>query len=139
LLDRVKELDPGVFTKSGVMVGLGEERGEVLQVMDDMRSASVDFLTVGQYLQPSVKHAAVDRFVEPVEFADYARMARAKGFLLVSATPLTRSSYHADRDFEALRASRDEALRAPRDEALRASRDDAPRAGQHEPQPRVAA
>ncbi len=110
LLDRVKELDPGVFTKSGVMVGLGEDRGEVLQVMDDMRSASIDFLTVGQYLQPSVKHAAVDRFVEPAEFEDYARMARAKGFLLVSATPLTRSSYHADRDFAALRDSRDAAL-----------------------------
>ena len=110
LLDRVKELDPGIFTKSGLMVGLGEARGEVLQVMDDMRSAEVDFLTIGQYLQPSVKHAAVDRFVEPAEFEDYARMARAKGFLLVSATPLTRSSYHADRDFEALRAARDASL-----------------------------
>ncbi|WP_376091075.1 lipoyl synthase [Roseomonas sp. CCTCC AB2023176] len=110
LLDRVKELDPGIFTKSGLMVGLGEERGEVLQVMDDMRSASVDFLTIGQYLQPSVKHAAVDRFVEPTEFEDYARMARSKGFLLVSATPLTRSSYHADRDFAALRAARDASL-----------------------------
>jgi len=116
LLDRVKELDPSIFTKSGVMVGLGEERGEVLQVMDDMRSASIDFLTVGQYLQPTVKHAAVDRFVEPTEFADYAAMARAKGFLLVSATPLTRSSYHADRDFAALRAAREAQLaaRAPR-------------------------
>ncbi len=110
LLDRVKELDPTIFTKSGLMVGLGEARGEVLQVMDDMRSAAVDFLTIGQYLQPTVKHAAVDRFVEPVEFEDYARMARSKGFLLVSATPLTRSSYHADRDFAELRAARERRL-----------------------------
>jgi len=110
LLDRVKELDPTIFTKSGLMVGLGEARGEVLQVMDDMRSAAVDFLTVGQYLQPTVKHAAVDRFVEPPEFEDYARMARSKGFLLVSATPLTRSSYHADRDFAELRAARERRL-----------------------------
>lgn len=106
LLDRVKRLDPTIFTKSGLMVGLGEERIEVQQVMDDMRSAEVDFLTVGQYLQPTVKHAAVARFVEPAEFEDYASMARAKGFLLVSATPLTRSSYHADRDFAALQAAR---------------------------------
>ncbi len=113
LLDRVKELDPRMFTKSGVMVGLGEGRAEVLQVMDDMRSADIDFLTVGQYLQPTVKHAAVDRFVAPAEFADYAAMARAKGFLLVSATPLTRSSYHADRDFAALRAAREAKLAAP--------------------------
>ena len=114
LLDRVKELDPGIFTKSGVMVGLGESRSEVLQVMDDMRSAEIDFLTIGQYLQPTVKHAAVDRFVEPSEFEDHARMARAKGFLLVSATPLTRSSYHADRDFAELRAAREASLRALR-------------------------
>jgi lipoyl synthase len=106
LLDRVKQLDPTIFTKSGVMVGLGEQRIEVLQVMEDLRCAEVDFLTIGQYLQPSVKHAAVDRFVTPDEFADYARMARGKGFLLVSATPLTRSSYHADRDFAALRDAR---------------------------------
>ncbi len=106
LLDRVKQLDPTIFTKSGVMVGLGEQRIEVLQVMDDLRCAEVDFLTIGQYLQPTVKHAAVDRFVTPDEFADYARMARSKGFLLVSATPLTRSSYHADRDFAALRDAR---------------------------------
>jgi len=106
LLDRAKHLDPTIFTKSGIMVGLGEERIEVLQVMDDLRSAEVDFLTIGQYLQPTVKHAAVDRFVEPAEFEDYARMARSKGFLLVSATPLTRSSYHADRDFAALKAAR---------------------------------
>ncbi|WP_043363827.1 lipoyl synthase [Belnapia sp. F-4-1] len=110
LLDGVKRLDPTIFTKSGLMVGLGEERIEVLQVMDDMRSAEVDFLTIGQYLQPSVKHAAVDRFVTPDEFEDYARMARSKGFLLVSATPLTRSSYHADRDFAALRAAREKQL-----------------------------
>ena len=106
LLDAVKRLDPTIFTKSGVMVGLGETRIEVLQVMDDMRSAEIDFLTIGQYLQPSVKHAAVDRFVTPDEFEDYARMARSKGFLLVSATPLTRSSYHADKDFEQLAAAR---------------------------------
>ena len=106
LLDRVKQLDPTIFTKSGMMVGLGEQRIEVLQVMDDLRCAEVDFLTIGQYLQPTVKHAAVDRFVTPEEFEDYARMARGKGFLLVSATPLTRSSYHADRDFASLRAAR---------------------------------
>jgi lipoic acid synthetase len=112
LLDRVKQLDPSIFTKSGIMVGLGEERIEVLQVMDDLRSAEVDFLTIGQYLQPSVKHAAVDRFVTPDEFEEYAKAARGKGFLLVSATPLTRSSYHADRDFAALRAARQAQLRA---------------------------
>ncbi len=110
LLDRVKQLDPSIFTKSGLMVGLGEERIEVQQVMEDMRSAEVDFLTIGQYLQPTVKHAAVARFVEPAEFEDYASLARAKGFLLVSATPLTRSSYHADRDFAALRAAREKRL-----------------------------
>jgi len=112
LLDRVKQFDPTIFTKSGVMVGLGEERIEVLQVMDDLRSAEVDFLTIGQYLQPSVKHAAVDRFVTPDEFEDYAKAARGKGFLLVSATPLTRSSYHADRDFAELRAAREARLKA---------------------------
>ncbi len=106
LLDRVKALDPTIFTKSGLMVGLGEQRGEILQVMDDLRIADVDFLTLGQYLQPTIKHAAVDRFVTPDEFAEYAAMARAKGFLLVSASPLTRSSYHADADFAALRAAR---------------------------------
>jgi lipoic acid synthetase len=106
LLDRVKQIDPSVFTKSGLMVGLGETRSEIMQVMDDLRVADVDFLTIGQYLQPSVKHAAVDRFVTPEEFADYASIARSKGFLLVSATPLTRSSYHADTDFAALRAAR---------------------------------
>ena len=106
LLDQVKQRDPTIFTKSGLMVGLGETRQEIAQVMDDLRIADVDFLTLGQYLQPTVKHAAVDRFVTPEEFADYASLARAKGFLLVSATPLTRSSYHADTDFAALRAAR---------------------------------
>jgi lipoic acid synthetase len=112
LLDRVKQLDPSIFTKSGIMVGLGEKRIEVLQVMDDLRSAEVDFLTIGQYLQPTVKHAAIDRFVTPEEFEDYAQAARGKGFLLVSATPLTRSSYHADRDFAALRDARNAKLKA---------------------------
>lgn len=106
LLQRVKELDPTIFTKSGLMVGLGETRTEILQVMDDQRSAEVDFLTLGQYLQPTPKHAAVDRFVTPDEFADYATMAKSKGFLLVASSPLTRSSYHADSDFAALRAAR---------------------------------
>ncbi|CAG4915807.1 unnamed protein product [Acidocella sp. C78] len=106
LLDRVKQLDPGIFTKSGLMAGLGEDRSEIGQVMDDLRVADVDFLTIGQYLQPTVKHAAVDRFVTPDEFAELAAMARAKGFLMVSATPLTRSSYHADADFAALREAR---------------------------------
>ena len=92
LLDRVKQVDPSIFTKSGLMVGLGEARPEIGQVMDDLRIADVDFLTIGQYLQPTVKHAAVDRYVTPEEFEDYAVMARAKGFLQVSATPLTRSS-----------------------------------------------
>ena len=106
LLDRVKQLDPTLFTKSGLMVGLGEARTEVAQVMDDLRVADVDFLTIGQYLQPTVKHAAVAEFVTPEAFGDYARLARGKGFLLVSATPLTRSSYHADADFAALREAR---------------------------------
>jgi lipoic acid synthetase len=110
LLDRVKAVDPTIFTKSGLMVGLGEGRAEIHQVMDDLRIADVDFLTLGQYLQPTVKHAAVDRFVTPDEFADYASMARAKGFLMVSATPLTRSSYHADADFAQLRAARETLL-----------------------------
>ena len=106
LLDRVKQLDPTIFTKSGIMVGLGEERGEVMQVMDDLRSAEVDFLTIGQYLQPTPKHAAVDRFATPDEFKAYETMALAKGFLVVAASPLTRSSYHADADFARLRAAR---------------------------------
>jgi len=112
LLDRVKQLDPTIFTKSGLMVGLGEERMEISQVMDDLRMADVDFLTLGQYLQPTVKHAAVAKFVTPDEFEDYATMARAKGFLLVSSSPLTRSSYHADSDFVALRDARARALAA---------------------------
>ena len=106
LLQRVKELDPLMFTKSGIMVGLGEAREEVLQVMDDLRSANVDFLTIGQYLQPTRKHAEVKSFVTPDEFTAYARTAQAKGFLLVSASPLTRSSYHAGDDFARLRAAR---------------------------------
>ena len=106
LLQRVKELDPTIFTKSGIMVGLGEERPAVLQVMDDMRSADVDFLTIGQYLQPTPKHHGVDRFVTPEEFAAYEKTAFNKGFLMVSATPLTRSSYHAGDDFARLREAR---------------------------------
>ena len=107
LLDRVKQLEPGIFTKSGLMVGLGESKTEIMQVMDDLRIADVDFLTIGQYLQPTVKHAAVAEFVTPEQFEEYASIARAKGFLLVSSTPLTRSSYHADSDFAALRAARE--------------------------------
>jgi len=106
LLQRVKELDPALFTKSGIMVGLGEARAEVLQVMDDLRSADVDFLTIGQYLQPTIKHHRVVSFVTPEEFASYATIGAAKGFLLVSATPLTRSSHHAGEDFARLRAAR---------------------------------
>lgn len=110
LLDQAKQLDASLFTKSGIMVGLGESRIEVLQVMDDLRSANVDFLTIGQYLQPTKKHAAVDRFVAPEEFEDYKEIGRAKGFLVVASSPLTRSSYHADRDFAALRQARQELL-----------------------------
>ena len=110
LLQRVKELDPAMFTKSGIMVGLGEEAQQVRQVMDDMRSADVDFLTIGQYLQPTPKHHRVDRFVTPEEFRAYETSAYGKGFLMVSATPLTRSSYHAGDDFARLRAARLEKL-----------------------------
>jgi lipoic acid synthetase len=106
LLQRVKELDPTMFTKSGIMVGLGEEKQGVHQVMDDMRAADIDFLTIGQYLQPTPKHHAVDRFVTPEEFASYEKAAFGKGFLMVSATPLTRSSYHAGDDFARLRTAR---------------------------------
>jgi lipoic acid synthetase len=106
LLERVKERNRTIFTKSGLMVGLGEKREEIMQVMDDMRSAGVDFLTIGQYLQPTRKHAPVDRFVPPEEFVSLEAIARAKGFLMVSASPLTRSSYHADEDFARLRAAR---------------------------------
>ena len=106
LLQKVKELDPSMFTKSGIMVGLGEEAQAVRQVMDDMRAADVDFLTIGQYLQPTPKHHRVDRFVPPDEFKAYEKAAFGKGFLMVSATPLTRSSYHAGEDFAQLRAAR---------------------------------
>jgi lipoic acid synthetase len=108
----VKERDPTQFTKSGVMVGLGEAKEEVMQVMDDMRSAGVDFITIGQYLQPTRKHAAIDRFVTPEEFKAYATIARAKGFLMVSSSPLTRSSHHAGEDFAKLRAALDAQLKA---------------------------
>jgi lipoic acid synthetase len=107
LLQRVKELDPTIFTKSGIMVGLGEERNEILQLMDDLRSAEVDFMTIGQYLAPSRKHHAVIRFVTPDEFKSFETIAYAKGFLMVSSTPLTRSSHHAGEDFAKLRAARD--------------------------------
>ena len=110
LLQKVKELDPAMFTKSGIMVGLGEEAQAVRQVMDDMRAADVDFLTVGQYLQPTPKHHRVDRFVTPDEFKAYEKAAFGKGFLMVSATPLTRSSYHAGDDFARLRSARLEKL-----------------------------
>jgi lipoyl synthase len=106
LLDEVKRIDPAMFTKSGMMVGLGEGKGEVSQVMDDLRAAQVDFLTIGQYLQPTPKHHAVDRFVTPDEFETYRRQALGKGFLMVSASPLTRSSYHAGDDFARLKAAR---------------------------------
>ncbi len=107
LLKRVKELDPTIFTKSGLMVGLGEEKPEVQQVMDDLRSADVDFLTIGQYLRPTMRHAEVARFMTPDEFRSYETIARARGFLMVSASPLTRSSYHAGDDFRKLRAARE--------------------------------
>jgi lipoic acid synthetase len=112
LLQKVKELDPSLFTKSGIMLGLGEEKREVHQVMDDMRSADVDFITIGQYLQPTPRHHKVERFVEPAEFEAHARMAKAKGFLMVAASPLTRSSYHAGDDFARLRANREALLAA---------------------------
>ncbi len=106
LLAQVKERDPQMFTKSGIMVGLGETREEVMQVMDDMRSADIDFITIGQYLQPTRRHVPVDRFVHPEEFKSYESLARAKGFLMVSSSPLTRSSHHAGEDFAKLRAAR---------------------------------
>ncbi len=112
LLQKVKEADPSLFTKSGIMVGLGETKNEVLQLMDDLRSADVDFLTIGQYLQPTRKHAAVREFVTPEQFEAYKSHALAKGFLLVSATPLTRSSYHADEDFAKLQAARAKAQKS---------------------------
>ena len=106
LLSKVKDIDPKIFTKSGIMVGLGEDKSEVFQVMDDMRSANIDFLTIGQYLQPTIKHHKVDRFVDPSEFALYKKTALSKGFLVVSSSPLTRSSFHASEDFEKLKEAR---------------------------------
>ena len=110
LLDRAKQLDPIIFTKSGIMVGLGETRSEVLQVMDDLRSANVDFMTIGQYLQPTLRHAGIERFITPDEFEDYKKIGLSKGFLVVASSPLTRSSYHADDDFQNLRQARLEQL-----------------------------
>ena len=106
LLKRVKEIDPTMFTKSGLMVGLGETKEQVLQVMDDMRCADIDFLTIGQYLRPTLRHAPVDRYVHPDEFELYKKMAYSKGFLMVSSSPLTRSSYHAGDDFSKMREER---------------------------------
>ncbi len=110
LLARIKDVDPSRFTKSGLMVGLGETKEEILQVMDDLRAADVDFLTIGQYLQPTVKHAAVDRFVTPDEFESYKKLAYGKGFLMVASSPLTRSSYHAGDDFAEMKARREAQL-----------------------------
>lgn len=110
LLERVKEVDPDIYTKSGLMVGLGESKEEIGQVMDDLRAAGVDFLTVGQYLQPTPKHAPVENFWTPEEFSELERMDRAKGFLMVSASPLTRSSHHAGDDFEKLKAAKANAI-----------------------------
>src|SRR5205814_4379495 len=112
LLDQAKRLDPAGFTKSGIMVGLGEEKTEMLQIMDDLRAAGVDFLTIGQYLQPTRKHARLERFWTPEEFASLESIARAKAFLMVSASPLTRSSYHADSDFAELKAARNNLVAA---------------------------
>ena len=99
----MKEVDPNIFTKSGIMVGLGESQNEIYQVMDDMRSADIDFLTIGQYLQPTIKHHKVEKFVHPDEFDKYKKVALSKGFLLVSSSPFTRSSFHASEDFEKLK------------------------------------
>lgn len=110
LLEKVKEVDPTIFTKSGIMVGLSEQPHEVMQVMDDMRSANIDFMTIGQYLQPTPRHAKIEEYVTPETFANYAKRARSKGFLMVSSSPLTRSSYHAGDDFAKLRAAREEKL-----------------------------
>lgn len=110
LLDSVKKINPAMFTKSGIMVGLGESKAEIYQVMDDLRAANVDFITIGQYLQPTPKHHPVMSFITPSEFEDYAAMARGKGFLMVSASPLTRSSYHAGQDFEKLKAAREKTM-----------------------------
>lgn len=110
LLNRVKELDPSMFTKSGMMVGLGERDEEIVQLMEDLRAAQVDFLTIGQYLQPTAKHAEVKRFVSPQEFKYLERVAWAKGFLMVSASPMTRSSYHAGDDFKKLKIAREQKI-----------------------------
>jgi lipoic acid synthetase len=110
LLKKVKEINPRIFTKSGIMLGLGETKEEVLQVMDDLRAAEVDFMTIGQYVQPTPEHAKIDRFATPEEFEYFKRQAYAKGFLMVASSPLTRSSYHADRDFEQMRAEREKRL-----------------------------
>jgi lipoic acid synthetase len=110
LLKRVKEIDPSMFTKSGLMVGLGETKEQVLQVMDDMRCADIDFLTIGQYLRPTLRHAPVDRYVHPDEFEFYTKMAYNKGFLMVSSSPLTRSSYHAGDSFAKMRDERNRRL-----------------------------
>ncbi|WP_268237561.1 lipoyl synthase [Aliidongia dinghuensis] len=112
LLDMVKQVDPSIFTKSGIMVGLGEERQEVLQVMDDLRAADVDFMTIGQYLQPTPKHHPIDRYVTPEEFESYRKMGYGKGFLMMASSPLTRSSHHADADFARMRAAREAKLAA---------------------------
>ena len=114
ILDRAKELDPTIFTKSGLMVGLGETKEEIFQVMDDMRAADVDFITLGQYLQPTPKHAVVDRFATPDEFEAYKKIAYGKGFLMVASSPLTRSSYQADVDFARMRAERDRRIAGER-------------------------
>ena len=111
LLDSVKKNKPNIFTKSGIMVGLGEDKNEVLQVMDDLRTANVDFLTIGQYLQPSPKHHPLQRYYHPDEFKELKNIAMTKGFLLVASSPLTRSSYHADEDFKKLKSKRDEQLK----------------------------
>lgn len=125
LLKKVKELDPSIFTKSGIMVGLGETDDEVLQVMDDLRAADVDFMTIGQYLQPTPAHAPVDRYVTPDQFRYYERVAYTKGFLMVSASPLTRSSYHADADFAKLRNARNAKLAEKHAAELEAANDNA--------------
>ena len=111
LLDSVKKNKPNIFTKSGIMVGLGEEKNEIVQVMDDLRTAKVDFLTIGQYLQPSPKHFPLNRYYHPTEFKELKDIALTKGFLLVASSPLTRSSYHADEDFKKLKTNKEEQLR----------------------------
>jgi lipoic acid synthetase len=106
LLSDIKKLNPNIFTKSGLMVGLGETKEEIYQVMDDLRAADVDFITIGQYLPPTTKHAKLERFITPKEFEEYKQMAIAKGFLMVASSPLTRSSYHASEDFKIMQDNR---------------------------------